>query len=195
MTGHAPAGWPQVSFMPILNIARLMAGFIGLILASTWIGLTNNALPFVPAIDQRVFEPTESTAWKIMMVLVLALSMVAVTGVWTPRRVDVGQALGAVCAGLFLAVSADLLYSSQFSGPGAVCTYSSCWPSPYQELAILTPAALAFVTMMVLAFVGRPSRAAFRAVVPALVLLVLTGIQHLAWRATVLPILLGPPPT
>jgi hypothetical protein len=128
------------------------------------------------------------------MILLMAVSTALVAGSWTVGRADVGQAVAAGWAGFWLYASIDLLYSVQFSGPGAVCTYDSCWPSPYQELLVAVPVGVALIVMVILALTGRPSRALLRAAIPALILLALTTIQQLTWRNWVLPVFLGPPP-
>ena len=129
------------------------------------------------------------------MTLVMALCVAVVTGAWGVGRVDVGQALAAVWVGVWLSASVWLLYSVQFSGPDSVCTYNSCWPSPYQELMVAAPVALTAIAMACLAITGRPARVFVRAAIPALILLVLTVVQRIAWRSLALPILIGPPPT
>ncbi|MGC3994739.1 MAG: hypothetical protein QM779_11605 [Propionicimonas sp.] len=163
-------------------------------MAAIWIGMTDNNLPHVLAVDQRVYEPTQPVEWKLIMTLVMAVSMVAVAGVWKFDRADVGQLLAAVWAGFWFLAAMDLLYSVQFSGPDAVCTYRGCWPSPFQEVIIAVPAGVALIVMCGLAVAGRPRRALVRGTLPAVVLVVLAVVQELVWRPVVLPVLLGPTP-
>jgi len=188
-------GQPRSRARRIIDVIRLVVGLIGLFVAAWWVGLASNALPHVLSVVQRVHEPTESIATKVAMTLVMALCMAVVTGAWGVGRVDVGQALAAVWVGVWLSASVWLLYSVQFSGPDSVCTYNSCWPSPYQELMVAAPVALTAIAMACLAITGRPDRVFVRAAIPALILLILTVVQQIVWRSLALPILIGPPPT
>ena len=195
MTAINPEATPKTRTRRILDVLRLVAGLVGAFLASVWIGLTDNALPTVSVVDQRIYEADQPAIWKLVMLTVFVLSIAIVTGAWTAGRVDVGQAICAAWAGFWLIATGGLLFSAQFSRPEATCTYLGCWPYPYQELAIFAPAAIGLITMLVLASVGRPTRAWIRAAIPVLIVCILSAAQQLAWQSTILPVLLGPPPT
>jgi hypothetical protein len=176
VTAAPPKSWPRRA----VDGLRLVAGFIGLFMAAIWIGMTNYNLPSVLAVDQRIFEPTQPAEWKVIMTVVMAMSMVAVTGVWTFDGRELGQVFAAVWAGFWFLAAANLLYSAQFtSNPG--CTYENCWPSPFQEVMIAVPVGAALIVMTCLAAADRPRSAWVRGAVPALVLLVLAAVQELVW--------------
>lgn len=189
LTSAPPKSWPR----RVVDGLRLVAGFIGLFLGAIWIGMTNYNLPSVLAVDQRIFEPTQPAEWKVIMTVVMAMSMVAVTGAWTFDGRELGQIFAAMWAGFWFLAASNLLYSAQFtSNPG--CTYENCWPSPFQEVMIAVPVGVALIVMTCLAAADRPRSAWVRGAVPAIVLLVVAAVQDLAWRPVVLPVLLGPPP-
>ncbi|MGC3994738.1 MAG: hypothetical protein QM779_11600 [Propionicimonas sp.] len=128
------------------------------------------------------------------MTLVMAASMAVVAGAWMKDRVDAGMVFTAVWTGFWLLVSTGLFYGFQFVGPDDICTYPGCWPSPLQEVLVAVPVVVALIVMGVLGFRGEPKLARWRAVIPALVLLVLTAVQQFSWRTLVVPVLFGPPP-
>lgn len=193
MSGDVPQLQVRSRLRRILDVARLVVGLAGLFVAAWLVGVASNGLPHVPSVDHRVYESTQSIEMKVATILVMALCMAIVTGVWVVGRVDLGQLLAALWVGFWLFALVWLLYSVQFSGPDAVCTFTSCWPAPFQELMVAAPVALAAIGMAVLAMGGQNPKVWVRAVIPALLLLILTLIQHIIWRSVVLAILLGPP--
>lgn len=185
---------PKTRLRRVIDGVRLTIGFAGLFAGTYWAGLGRSGLPYVLAVDQEPYQASGDVVTTLVMTAVIAASIAIVTGAGMLGRHDVGQAAAGLWAAYWLATFLGLVCAVQFSGPDAVCTYPDCWPSPYQELLVAAPVGGAAIVMLVLASVGRPTRAWIRAAIPVLIVCILSAAQQLAWQSAILPILLGPPP-
>ncbi len=133
---------------------------------------------------------------------VTALGLVLFTGF---RRRPVGRFDGvAITGGAWLLgwvwLFSELSSAFEFGGPtypdGPVdtCVYASCWPSPYQGIALAMPVVVAVLAAVAMATLGRRLSWWIRATVPAAVLIAATLLQVTTWDRYVIPLFEGPSP-
>jgi hypothetical protein len=174
-----------------LNAARLVVGLGVLGYAAASIGLMADGLPTVYVSSGLVADSPSTLLEKVVFNGLLGVSMLAVTGVWRGQRVDHGQTVGGVWAGLWLAALLWLRSGLEFLDPSVGCLRVNCWPSPWQEVLLGSSAGIPLIVLATLGALGRPRSNLARGLVPVVTLVVLTVLQDLLWRPVVLPLLVG----
>lgn len=170
---------------------------------AVWIGIGGQGLAAVSVTRADLtYSAQGSVTWLAVNTALTAAGIALFTGY---RRSPVGRVDGvALAGGVWTLGWVGLLsaFSSGFEfggptypgGPPDTCVYASCWPGGYQGVALALPVITAVVVAAVLATLGRHKRWWIRAVLPGVVLIILTAVQVAVWESTVIPFFAQPAP-
>jgi hypothetical protein len=110
------------------------------------------------------------------------------------RQIDFAQlaaAFGFLC---LIVIVLPFVSGPEFVDPENQCIYGDCWPPPYQELLIASPALLAVAGMSVYGIIGSRWRWWLRSSIPAIIFAGASVVQLATWQAVILPFLGRPSP-
>lgn len=143
-----------------------------------------------------IYQEDASAISRVVSVGLFAIGL----GLFTGHRRNVVQRVDGVALAdaawtiAWLGILAPLPSGFEYGGTANPCLYADCWPRGFQELAIVSPAVVAVISMIAMATLGRRKAWWLRASVPAGLFVVLSVVQIAAWDMYVVPLFDRPPP-
>ena len=167
-----------------------------LLIAGYWLGVGAAGMATVSLVRPNLVYPAADVGlWALMTCLVaagIAACLTPTGSVPTAKwQIDFAQLAAAFCFLCLVAMMLPLVSGLEFTGPDDRCVSGGCWPRPYQELLIASPALLAIAAMSVCGIVGSKMRWWLRSGIPALTFAGASAVQLATWQTVILPFLAG----